>query len=72
MPRRWLVVAFVLLVLTVLVGLLIVGLVGQRANQNRVYSLNNMRELGQFALLATRPDDFNPLGQGKDAEIARM
>jgi hypothetical protein len=46
--------------------------VGQRATQNRVYSLNNLRELGQFAVLAVRPDQLDPVGPGKDIESKRL
>ena len=72
MLRRWFVIAFAVLVVAVTVGLLAVGLVGQRASQNRVYSLNNLRELGQFAVLAVRPDQLDPVGPGKDAETTRL
>ncbi|MFO0938057.1 MAG: hypothetical protein U0798_16260, partial [Gemmataceae bacterium] len=37
-----------------------------------VYSINNMRELGQFSMLAHHPDDVNPPGEGKEAELARL
>jgi hypothetical protein len=72
MPRRWFVLAFAILVIAVTVGLLAVGIVGQRASQNRVYSLNNLRELGQFAVLAVRPDQLDPVGPGKDTEAKRL
>lgn len=72
MLRRRIVVGFVVLVVITIVGLLIVAIVGQRAKQDRVYSLNNMRELGQFAILAGRPDQLELLGPGKEAELARL
>ena len=72
MPRRWLVVSFVAMVIFVLAGLLVVAIVGQRGNQDRVYSINNIRELGQFAVLAVRPDQIDPIGPGKEAELARL
>jgi hypothetical protein len=72
MLRRRIVVGFVVFVVIAIVGLLIVAIVGQRAKQDRVYSLNNMRELGQFAILAGRPDQLELFGPGKEAELARL
>lgn len=72
MPRRWVVFGFVFTAVAITAGLMVVGLVGQRAKQDRVYSLNNLRELGQFAVLAVRPDQLELVGPGKDAEAARL
>ncbi len=72
MPRRVLAMGFVVIFFSVVVGLFIIAIVGQRSQQNRVYSLNNLRELGQFAILAIEPDRIAVEGPGKDAEIARL
>lgn len=72
MLRRWVGALFLVFLLVVLVGLLLSGLAGQRSRQNRVYSLNNLRELGMFATSSVRPGEIEPVGPGMAGEKKRV
>ena len=72
MLRRRVVTGIVCLAIFVVVSLLIVSIVNQRVNQNRVYSLNNLRELGHFAILAAKPEDLKVMGAKAAVEKDRL
>jgi hypothetical protein len=57
----------------VFLSLLIVDFIArERMKQDRVYSLNNLRELSLFAQMAATPADWQPIGPGKATEAERL
>lgn len=69
--RRFLIILGV--ISSLFLALLIVDFIArERMKQDRIYSLNNLRELSLFAQMAATPADWQPIGPGKATEAERL